>query len=161
VPPEWFTHLPTGYLPGLAVQVCLPDSTMSNAPGAPSVALPADPTLISVGSTGMLMVMMPGQYRVCFKGPAQNQPVALLCVQTFVPYGRPYALPLPLVAPTAVTASPDVNFPDVSAGGLMTLANATSNFALRFSGEIPALNPSSRCLTRHAVWPQCSLTWRQ
>ena len=59
-------------------------------------------------------------------------------MQTFVPYSRPYALPLPLVAPTAVTSAPDVNYPDVSGGGLMALANATSNFALRFSGESPA-----------------------
>ena len=56
-------------------------------------------------------------------------------MQTFVPYSRPYALPLPLVAPTAVTSAPDVNYPDVSGGGLMALANATNNFALRFVGE--------------------------
>ena len=84
--------------------------------------------------------------------------MASLSVQTFVPYCRPYALPLPLVAPTGVTSAPDVNFPDVSAGGLMTLANATSNFALRFSGESPALEAVSRCLTR-AFWLQYSLNW--
>ena len=54
----------------------------------------------------------------------------------FKPYNSPYATPLPTNArPTAVTAAPNVNYPDVSSGGVMALANATSNFALRFVGE--------------------------
>jgi len=58
-----------------------------------------------------------------------------LSAQVFNPYGRPYALPIPTIAqPSAVTAAPDLNFPEVSDGGLLALADAESNFALRFSG---------------------------
>jgi len=74
-------------------------------------------------------------------------------VQTFVPYGSPYTLPIPVNAtPSAVTTAPGVNFPDVSSGGLMTLANATSDFALRFVGEGPmeAALDASHAATRAA-----------
>ncbi len=65
-------------------------------------------------------------------------------MQTFVPFvadqakpsGSPDKLPLlETLRPTASTTTPDVNFSDVSSGGLMDLANATTNFALRFVGE--------------------------
>jgi len=63
---------------------------------------------------------------------ADNLTASSLPPQTFVPYGSPYATPIPANAtPTAVTAAPNVNYPDVSSGGDMTLANATNNFALR------------------------------
>jgi len=59
----------------------------------------------------------------------------LRSAQVFNPYGRPYALPVPMtVQPSAVTVAPDLNFPEVSDGGLLALADAESNFALRFSG---------------------------
>jgi len=62
----------------------------------------------------------------------------------FKPYNSPYATPIPANAtPTAVTAAPNVNYPDVSSGGVMALANATNNFALRFVGERLTLNRNS------------------
>ena len=57
-------------------------------------------------------------------------------MQTFVPYGSPYTQPIPRDAkPTAVTTAPSVNYPQASSGGVMDLANATADFALRFVGE--------------------------
>ena len=78
--------------------------------------------------------------------------------QTFVPYGSPYTLPIPKNAtPSAVKTVPGVNYPDVSSGGLMTLANATTNFALRFVGEGSCYE--RRVSTYHeGVWPTHSLT---
>ena len=76
-------------------------------------------------------------------------------MQTFVPfiddqsapYGSPNKLPIPGNAtPTASTTTPGVNFPDVSSGGLMALANATTNFALRFVGERSSDKSLSYCL---------------
>lgn len=55
--------------------------------------------------------------------------------QVYVPYGSPYTLPVPTtLQPSAVTAAPNVSYPD-AAGGLMALSGASTNFALRFSGE--------------------------
>lgn len=54
----------------------------------------------------------------------------------FSPYGQPYTLPIPVSAqPKAVTMAPNVNYPSASSGGLKTLANATTDFGLRFVGE--------------------------
>jgi len=76
-----------------------------------------------------------------------------LFMQTFVPYGSPYTMPIPQDArPSAVTSASSVNYPDVSSGGVMALANATTDFALRFVGE------SSRCdsaITMPHVGPPC------
>ena len=56
--------------------------------------------------------------------------------QVYNPYGRPYTLPIPADAkPSAVTTAPDLNYPQASDGGLLALAGAGSEFALRFSGE--------------------------
>jgi len=77
-------------------------------------------------------------------GLGQNSTRWLCSAQTFVPYGSPYTLPIPLDArPSAVTTVSSVNYTDVSSGGLMTLANATTDFALRFVGEAHALNADS------------------
>ena len=58
------------------------------------------------------------------------------CMQVFKPYGSPYTLPIPTALhPIAVTTAPSINYPDVASGGLMALANASTNFGLRFSGE--------------------------
>ena len=82
-------------------------------------------------------------------GPVSKSKRWLSSAQTFVPYGSPYTLPIPTNAtPRAVTTAPSVNYPDVSSGGLMTLANATSNFALRFVGEADAMTAECHCLTR-------------
>jgi len=86
-----------------------------------------------------------------------------LFVQSFVPfvanqsepYGSPDKLPLlETLRPTASTTTPDLNYPDVSSGGLMALANATTNFALRFVGE--RASPEGR--SREGFWPPHSLT---
>ena len=56
--------------------------------------------------------------------------------QVFAPYGRPYTLPIPSNAkPRAVSTAPNVNYPQSSSGGVMSLADATTDFALRLSGE--------------------------
>ena len=57
------------------------------------------------------------------------------CLQVYNPYNTPYTLPIPATAtPSAVTTVPNISYPDVLSGGLMTLAGATTNFALRFTG---------------------------
>ena len=58
-------------------------------------------------------------------------------LQVYNPYGRPYTLPIPTtLQPSAVKTAPNVSYPDASTGGgLMALANASTNFGLRFSGE--------------------------
>jgi len=54
----------------------------------------------------------------------------------FSPYNSPYTLPIPASArPSAVTVAPSVNYPQAGSGGVMALANATTNFALRFTGD--------------------------
>ena len=68
--------------------------------------------------------------------PTAAKSAALCPVQVFRPYGSPYTLPIPTaLQPTAVTTAPNISYPDVASGGLMALANATTNFGLRFSGE--------------------------
>ena len=81
-------------------------------------------------------------------------------MQTFVPYGSPYTLPIPANAtPSAVTTAPGVNYPDVSGGGLTTLANATSDFALRFVGENPVMVADASRLARacRTVQPEAAV----
>ena len=60
-----------------------------------------------------------------------------MCVlQVFKPYTSPYTLPIPASArPAAVTTAPLVNYTQASNGGVMALADATTNFALRFTGD--------------------------
>ena len=54
----------------------------------------------------------------------------------FKPYNSPYKLPIPASAkPSATTTAPSVNYPQASSGGVMALAKATTNFALRFTGD--------------------------
>ena len=56
--------------------------------------------------------------------------------QVFKPYNSPYTLPIPASArPSAVTTAPNLNYTDAGSGGVMALANAATNFALRFTGE--------------------------
>ena len=56
--------------------------------------------------------------------------------QVFKPYNSPYTLPIPASAkPAAVTTAPLVNYTQAGSGGVMTLANATTNFALRLTGD--------------------------
>ncbi len=56
-------------------------------------------------------------------------------VQVFNPYGSPYTLPFPSSAqPTAVTAAPNLTYPQSGSGGLMALADAATDFGLRFTG---------------------------
>jgi len=78
------------------------------------------------------------------RGASVRSSTQRLCsAQTFVPYGSPYMLPIPQDArPSAVTTATSVNYPDVSSGGLMTLANATTDFALRL-GEYHPMNAES------------------
>ncbi len=57
--------------------------------------------------------------------------------QVLKPYNSPYTLPIPASArPSATTTAPSLNYPQASSGGVMALANATTNFALRFTGEM-------------------------
>jgi len=53
------------------------------------------------------------------------------------PYGSPYTLPIPTTRqPSAVRTAPNISYPDAgNGGGLMALANASTNFGLRFTGE--------------------------
>ena len=75
--------------------------------------------------------------------------------QVFSPYGSRYVLPIPASAtPKATTTALNVNFTEATMGGIMDLANSTTNFALRFTGtHIPALavGTLSACLV--AVGP--------
>ncbi len=89
---------------------------------------------------------------VVYVGTGRSSDCMCLFPQTFIPfianqsepYGSPNKLPLLVnLTPTATATTPDVNFPDFSSGGLMALANATTNFALRFVGERPSLNGKS------------------
>ena len=58
-------------------------------------------------------------------------------LQVFKPYNSPYALPIPTSAqPSATATAPNLNYTQASSGGVMALAGATTNFALRFTGEI-------------------------
>ena len=48
-------------------------------------------------------------------------------------------LPIPASAPpSSVTTAPNVSYADSNSSGVMVLAKATTNFALRFSGELRA-----------------------
>jgi len=63
-----------------------------------------------------------------------------LCMQVYSPYGRPYTLPIPTtLKPSAVRTAPNVSYPDAISGGLFALANASTDFGLRFSGENPLI----------------------
>ncbi len=53
----------------------------------------------------------------------------------FSSYGSQYTLPIPAsAAPKATTTARTVNYTEASMGGIMDLAKATTNFALRFTG---------------------------
>ena len=89
---------------------------------------------------------------VVYVGTGRSSDCMCLFLQSFVPFianqSEPYGSPnkLPLLGnlmPTATATTPDVNFPDVSSGGIMDLANATTNFALRFVGARPSRDGSS------------------
>ncbi len=103
----------------------------------------------------------PAAVIIVYMGTGRNSDCNCLFPQTFVPFvanqSEPYGSPnkLPLLGnlrPTATTTTPDVNFPDVSSGGLMALANATTNFALRFVGERPSLDGNAS-LSPGGFWP--------
>ncbi len=56
--------------------------------------------------------------------------------QVFSPYGSRYTLPIPASArPKATTTALNVNFTEATMGGIFDLANSTTNFALRFTGD--------------------------
>jgi len=56
-------------------------------------------------------------------------------LQVFSPYGSQYTLPIPASAtPKATITARTVNYTEASMGGIMDLAKATTNFALRFTG---------------------------
>lgn len=86
-----------------------------------------------------------------------------LAAQVFNPYRSPYTLPIPAIAePNAVTTAPNLDYPQANDGGLMALADAETNFALRFSGE--SLEPP--CLLSdlrskgHSTSNRRHITWR-
>ena len=105
----------------------------------PPIALPIHPRTHCCGA--VRVCPWSSAVVVVALGSGQETSSDSLLVQTFVPYNSPYTLPIPANArPTAVTTAPGINYPDVSSGGLMTLANATTNFALRFVGVSPAMS---------------------
>ncbi len=74
----------------------------------------------------------------------------------FSPYGSRYTLPIPAGAtPKATTTARNVNYTEASMGGIMDLAEATTNFALRFTGMciqyLPNRCPCAWCLQGRAA----------
>ena len=79
-------------------------------------------------------------------------------LQVFKPYTSPYTLPIPAsVRPSATTTAPSVNYTQASSGGVMALANATTDFALRFTGEfLPGeFEPSVKADAAQLPRPPC------
>ncbi len=81
--------------------------------------------------------------------PAILQVSDMCVLQVLKPYNSPYTLPIPASArPAAVTTALLVNYTQAGSGGVMALADATSDFALRFMGDRPL--PSCRGLPLRA-----------
>ena len=58
-------------------------------------------------------------------------------LQVYSPYGSPYALPIPARQQScAITTAPNVSYAASKSSGVMALANATTDFGLRFTGEL-------------------------